>query len=86
MNRLWDRDIDVPRGDLPITDDLINEEDTDMTILCKCGYLICGDTLCPFCGRVYRKCEECGLYYPEDDLYDGICEECTEYILRVNEY
>lgn len=81
--------IDDPKysepGDQPINDTYQamhgTMEDTKMynnvlMIDCKCGYTICEDNVCPFCGRVYHKCTVCGLWYADEDLYDGICNEC----------
>jgi hypothetical protein len=48
----------------------------DIVIRCNCGKLICGDTLCPDCGRVYRQCDLCDEYYCTDELIDGVCTEC----------
>lgn len=35
---------------------------------------------CPFCHSTdlveAKQCEECGEWYDEDDVYDGICDKC----------
>ena len=36
---------------------------------------------CPYCKGSFdeaKKCEDCGEYFFEDELEDGICEECRE--------
>lgn len=73
------RIIDDPKystpGDQPVPDTNIGGNDM---ILCKCGYMICGDTGCPFCGRRYFECDICGLWTAEEDLIDGMCDICMK--------
>ena len=43
----------------------------------------CSETMsgCPECHGDYEEafeCKECGEYFFEDELYDGLCESCQE--------
>lgn len=63
-------------------------ESRPIQILCMCGKLIYDgsrtrcDIVCPDCGRVYHRCEQCDEYYPDDDIIDGVCRECWDEILN----
>lgn len=35
-----------------------------------------GDSLCPDCADHTAQCDDCGCRFYEDDLEDGLCEEC----------
>ena len=43
-----------------------------------CGELMTG---CPKCHGYYEEateCKECGEWFLEDELHDGLCESCQE--------
>ena len=54
---------------------------------CECGFMIEVSVYnsrviyCPMCDRKYIKCIECGIYYRDNDLIEGICEECLNEII-----
>lgn len=44
----------------------------------RCSETVCG---CPHCRADYEEvfeCEECGEWFFEDELEDGLCEKCRE--------
>jgi hypothetical protein len=49
-----------------------------LQIMCECEHIINEDAICPFCGRVYRRCEQCREWTVEDDLVEGWCESCRQ--------
>ena len=56
---------------------------------CECGYFlevrvysINNVMACPFCGKRYEACIECGIYYRDTDLIQGLCHECLDSIIN----
>ena len=47
-----------------------------------CGVCVNGDIICPNCRsdriETASECICCGKHFPEDEIYDGCCEDCTE--------
>ena len=49
-------------------------------VVCKCGATLTELGYCPFCNRLYVQCMQCLEVYHEDDLIDGYCIDCNEFI------
>jgi hypothetical protein len=49
------------------------------------GYAYQTFSCCPHCEGSYEEaevCKDCGEYFAPDDLYDGMCNECREWIRK----